>query len=34
MESIKQQLFELIELLDEKRLMYLYNLVKNLFGSP
>ena len=30
---VKQQIIELLDTLDEKRLLYLYKLIKNLFGS-
>lgn len=33
MKDVKQQLFEFLETLDEKKLNYLYKLITNLFGS-
>lgn len=30
--DVKQQIIELLDKLDEKRLLYLYKLIKNLFG--
>ena len=30
--DVKHQIIELLDKLDEKRLLYLYKLIKNLFG--